>query len=59
MASAWVCVIWPLLTSSASVSATAFWNAALISAWLLPRSVAKCCMKVLQTADVVEASTAD
>src|SRR5690348_18376097 len=43
--SACACVIWPLLTSSASVSATGFLDAALMSAWLLPLSTAKCFMK--------------
>src|SRR5260370_5501295 len=52
IASAWACVIWPLLTWSASVSAIAFWNAALISAWLFLISTAKLCMKSVHTADV-------
>src|SRR5712691_6230009 len=60
IASAWAWVIWPLLTSSARVSATAFWKAALISAWLLPISTAKCFMKLPQTVDAEElAATAD
>ena len=36
----------------------AFWNAALISAWLLLMSTAKCRMKLLQAADDALASTA-
>src|SRR5246127_3126073 len=57
-ASACACVIWPDLTSSASVSAIAFWKAELIWAWVFPISTAKCCMNVEHCAEAELASTA-
>src|SRR5258708_6716992 len=53
MASACACVRSLFLTSSASVSPIAFWIAALTWLWLLPRSLDRCEMKSLQTADAL------
>src|SRR5260370_41284329 len=58
IASACVCVIWPDLTSSARVSAIAFWKAELIWAWVLLISTAKCFMNVEHCAEDELASTA-
>src|SRR3981081_4278898 len=52
IASGWVCVRPPFLTSSASVSPIAFWKASFSWAEVLPRRLERCEMKLLQRAVV-------